>query len=108
MIVVPAEQVPATAHRRSVATWITWDEPNHDAAVAQWKERQISVVFPLRWAARRGQVAMIERAKERITEMEGKTKRHLVPGCVLLAFSKRDPMTQTHQTMNPDVSKRII
>ena len=84
--------------------WLTWDEPDRQIAVAHWTERDVAVVFPLQWA-RRGQRAMIARAKERILEVEG--ARTLAPGSVLLAFSRhRPPSPQT--TFDPDVPHGLL
>lgn len=66
-------------------TWLTWDEPERQIAVAQWRERDLAVVFPLHWG---GSAAMIARAKARIAAVEAKAGKRLAPGSVLLAFSR--------------------
>jgi hypothetical protein len=101
---------------RPKRTWRTWDEPDRQVAVAQWVERNISVVFPLTWAAHHGQPEMIARAKERIAEVEGKAAavataagnpaRELAPGSVLLAFSRHDITLREpcdERRLNPEV-----
>ena len=85
-------------------TWVTWDEPDRQIAVAHWTERDVSVVFPLQWA-RRGQRAMIARAKERIVEVEG--SRTLAPGSVLLAFSRHRPLLPVTR-IDPDVPRGLL
>lgn len=92
---------------RHVATWETWDEPDCQVAVAQWKERDIAVVFPIHWAAEHGQQAMIGRAKERIQEVEGKSRKTLVPGSVLLAFTRHKPQPRGLQ-LAPEVPRQLI
>lgn len=93
---------------RIVATWVTWDEPDRAVAVAQWKERDLCVVFPIHWAAQYGQAPMIARAKARITELEGKARRMLAPGSVLLAFTRHVPVLPREQMIDPDVSRAIL
>ena len=92
---------------RIAATWVLWDEPERQVAVAQWKERDVCVVFPLHWAARHGTAAMVKRAKARMHEIEGKSDRTLVPGSVLLAFSRHTLQPREH-VINPDVSRGIM
>jgi len=92
---------------RHVATWRTWDEPDRQVAVVEWEERSLRVVFPLQWAAKRGQRIMIARAKERIRELEGKTGRWLAPGSVLLAFSRHGPLAPLER-IDPDVTRGIV
>jgi hypothetical protein len=93
---------------KPVARWETWDEPDRDVAVAKWVERGIRVVFPLHWAAHHGQREMIARAKERIAEIEGKSGRNLVPGSVLLAFSRHVEILPRENKINPDVSASLL
>lgn len=85
-------------------SWLTWDEPDQNVAVAQWRERDIRVVFPLPWAAVFGQRAMIVRAQERIRFLEGQTGRTVVPGSVLLAFSRHTPGPR----VDPDVPQHLL
>jgi len=92
---------------RRVVTWVTWDEPDRDVAVAEWKERGIRVVFPLPWAKRHGRGEMLEQAKHRIQRIEGTAGRTLVPGSVLLAFSRHTDQPQ-ERMINPDVSRGIL
>lgn len=93
---------------RRVATWETWDEPARYVAVAKHVERDIAVVFPLTWAARHGQRQMIAQAKERIRSLEAKTGRTLVPGSVLLAFSRHAPAPRREQQLDPDVRHHLL
>lgn len=93
---------------RLVATWSTWDEPDHDIAVALWCERWISVVFPLSWAHHHGRLAMIAHAKDRIVNMEGQAGRMLEVGSVLLAFSRHVELRSRDQQLNPDVPQGLI
>jgi hypothetical protein len=92
---------------RYKATWRTWDEPGRQVAVAHWVERDVCVAFPLAWAQRHGQPAMIGRAKERIVEFEGKTGRTVAPGSVLLAFSRHEPQRLEHR-LDPDVPRNLL
>ena len=93
---------------RLVAKWITWDEPDRAIAVAQWTERDVSIVFPIHWAAVFGQQEMVSRAKERIAEVEQKSGRILTPGSVLLAFSRHVECLPRTQRVNPDVSRGLL
>lgn len=93
---------------RLVATWSTWDEPDRDIAVAHWRERNISVVFPLSWARHHGQQAMIAHSKDRIAAIEGQAGRSLEMGSVLLAFSRHIEVRSRDQQLNPDVSQGLI
>lgn len=90
-----------------VATWVSWEEPDRAVAVCQWKERDICVVFPLDWALRRNTKALAERAKARIQEVEWQAGRTLVPGSVLVAFSRHRPLAR-EQRIDPDVSRAIL
>lgn len=88
-------------------SWTTWDEPDRQVAVARWEERDVSVVFPLHWAALQGQRAMIARAKERILEVEQKAGgKTLAPGSVLLAFSAHEEQAPDH-TIDPGVPRNL-
>lgn len=93
---------------RIIATWVTWDEPDRAVAVAQWKERDICVVFPLHWAAIMGQEPMIAHAKDRIASLEGKAGRTLAPGSVLLAFTRHVQIMRPGEMIDPDVSRAIM
>lgn len=93
---------------RIAARWVTWDEPDRQVAVAQWEERQVCVVFPLHWAARMGQVPMIAHAKDRIAAVERQSGRTLVPGSVLLAFSRHVEVLPREQVVDPDVSRNLL
>lgn len=93
---------------RIVATWVTWDEPDRAVAVAQWKERDICVVFPLHWAAMMGQEPMIAHAKDRIANLEHQAQRTLAPGSVLLAFTRHVAVMRPTETIDPDVSRAIL
>lgn len=90
------------------AIWRTWDEPDRQVAVAQWTERDIAVVFPLHWATRHGQPAMIAHAKERIRAIEAQSGRTLVAGSVLLAFSRHVEVLPREQQINPDVPRDLL
>jgi len=89
------------------ATWVSWEEPDRAVAVCQWQERDICVVFPLRWTRRRDTKALSVRAKARIREVEQKAGRTLVPGSVLVAFS-RHGVLQREQEIDRDVSRAIM
>lgn len=89
------------------AIWETWDEPERQVAVVQQVGRGIHVVFPVAWAAQHGGRSMIQRAKQRIQEIETKSGRTLVPGSVLLAFSEHEP-TAPRETFLPDVARRLM
>src|SRR5580765_6756838 len=93
--------------RRLVAAWRTWDEPDRQVAVAEWIERDIAIVFPLPWAQAHGQRAMVNRAKDRIREIETKSGRTLVPGCVLLAFSEHEEQPPERQLL-PDTPRALL
>jgi hypothetical protein len=93
--------------RKVRAIWTTWDEPDRQVAVAHWHERDIRVVFPVRWAAVHGQVAMIEHAKGRIAAIEAGSHRNIAPGSVLLAFSRHVELSR-EQIINPAVSRNIM
>lgn len=92
---------------RVAATWESWDEPDRAVAVARWKERDIAVVFPLHWAARHGLVAMVEHAKGRISGVETTTGRTLVPGSVLLAFTRHVAVMAREQEIDRGVSRDL-
>lgn len=94
--------------RRVVVTWETWDEPDHDVAVARWKERDIAVVFPLHWAAKNGCDTMIAHAKTRIAGIEAQSGRMLVPGSVLLAFTRHVQVLPRELAIDPDVSRALV
>jgi hypothetical protein len=85
--------------------WRTWDEPDRQIAVAEWIERDIAVVFPIRWAT--ATAAMVARAKARIREIEGKAERTLVPGSVLLAFSEHEEQPRALQ-LAPEVPRGLL
>lgn len=68
-------------------SWISWEEPDRDIAIAHWRERDIHVVFPLRWARRRSLEAVIDRSLERIKEIEREAGMPIAPSSVLRAFS---------------------
>jgi len=87
-------------------TWLTWEHPDQDAAVAKWKERGIAVVFPLRWAKRHGRDAMLEQAQNRIQDVEAKAGRMLVPGSVLLAFSPHQSQP-TERMIDPELPRGL-
>jgi len=88
--------------------WITWDEPDRAIAVAQWTERDVYIVFPIHWAAVFGQQEMVSRAKERIADVEGRSGHTLVPGSVLLAFSRHVLVMPRVQRVDPDVSRGLL
>ena len=90
-----------------VARWVTWEEPDRDIAVAHWTERDIHVVAPLQWARSRSIMALIQRAKDRVAEIEKTSGRQLVPGSVLLAFSAHQPQS-SEQRIDPGVSRRLM
>lgn len=85
-------------------TWLTWEHPDKDAAVAKWTERGIAVVFPLRWTRRHPRQVMLRRAQERIREVETKAGRMLVPGSVLLAFKYQQ---SPDQMLDPEVPRGL-
>jgi len=93
---------------RIVATWVTWDEPDRAVAVAQWKERDICIVFPLHWADRMGQEPMIAHAKNRIQALEHQAGRQLAPGSVLLAFTRHVQVLPREHAIDPDVSRNLL
>lgn len=95
------------ALQKAAAKWALWDEPQRQAAVVHWSERDIAVVFPLRWARRRQSAELVAIAKDRIAEVEGKSGRTLVAGSVLLAFSRHTEQP-TQQQMDPDVPKGLM
>jgi hypothetical protein len=86
--------------------WVTWEEPERDVTVAYWVDRDLAVVFPRRWADRHGLGAMIVRAQDRIRMLEGATGKTLVPGSVLLAFSRHGPRS-SDQSLTPDVPQGL-
>ena len=88
-------------------SWEIWDDPDRDQVVTLWKERGIHVVFPLPWAKARTDAVVVARARERVAELEGKTGRTIVPGSVLLAFSRHEDQP-AERLMNPDVSRGIL
>jgi hypothetical protein len=78
-------------------------------AVAQHVERGICVVFPLKWAAVHGQAAMIAHAKERIVDVEGKAGgKRLIPGSVLLAFTRHVAVMRPEETVELDVPRDLL
>lgn len=96
-----------TSRRRIAATWVVWEEVDRQVAVAQWRERDLCIVFPLAWARCRQQRALVARAKERIAEVEARAQRVLVPGSVLLAFSRHVPQPD-FQSLDPDVPRALV
>lgn len=88
-------------------SWISWEEPDRDIAIAHWKERDIHVVFPLRWARWRSMEQVIDRSLARIKNIEREVGTPLAPGSVLRAFSHqlREEITADTlaQTIDPEV-----
>jgi hypothetical protein len=93
--------------RRIMATWELWDEPDRQVVVAHWSERDVAVVFPLHWATRHGRAAMVEHAKTRIQGLEGIAGRVIVPGSVILAFSRHVGVMPREHAIDPDVSRDL-
>jgi len=83
--------------------WTTYDLPDRQVAVARWELRDLSVVFPLGWARRYGQTAMIARAQVRVFQVEAMAQKHLVGGSVLLGFARRDESLDLRVAYAPEV-----
>jgi hypothetical protein len=88
--------------------WITYEEPDRDVAVAHWTERDIAVVFPLQWVRKQASAReMLPIANARIADIERRTGKSLVPGSVLLAFTRHAPQP-VERHLNPDVRVGLL
>lgn len=88
-------------------SWVSWEESDRDIAIAFWRERNIHVVFPLRWARARSMDQVIDRSLDRIKQVEADAGDKLAPGSVLRAFTHKLPEEITRdeiaQTIDPGV-----
>ncbi len=66
--------------------WVSWEEEDRDIAVLHWVERDIHVVFPLRWAQARTMEQLVDHSRTRIADVERKCGDKLAPSSVLRAF----------------------
>lgn len=64
-------------------------------------------MFPLEWAREHGETAVLQRAAERIREVEGKTGLNLVPGSVLRAFVNDEASPAYRTLFAPEVPRGI-